>query len=86
MYRVELASAPRRFYAKANRPLAMKLARCLEQLESDPRHHNNVKALRGPFAGRYRFRVGDWRVIFRVDEKARVVYVLDIAHRSEVYE
>jgi mRNA interferase RelE/StbE len=86
MYRVELAPAPRTFYADADHPLAKKLARCFSQLEVDPRRHNNIKALRGDLSGLYRFRIGDWRVIYRIDEKHSSVRVLAIAHRSEVYE
>lgn len=33
----------------------------------------------------YRLRQGDWRVIFEVDEKARVVTVIKVAHRREAY-
>jgi mRNA interferase RelE/StbE len=54
-------------------------------LEADPLHHGNIKPLGGPFAGLRRFRVGDWRVVYRIGERDHVVYVVDIAHRSEVY-
>jgi mRNA interferase RelE/StbE len=70
----------------ADPPLARKLARCFRQLEHDPRHHNNMKRLSGRFAGRLRYRMGDWRLIYRIDDRARQVHVLVIAHRSEVYE
>lgn len=38
-------------------------------------------------AGRddYRIRVGDYRVVYAVDDSARVVLVARIAHRREVY-
>ena len=48
--------------------------------------HNNIKRLSGKLTGRLRYRVGDWRVIYRIDDTARQVHVLVIAHRSEVYE
>ena len=47
---------------------------------------NNVKRLSGPLSGRLRYRVGDWRVLYRIDEGPRCVVVLSIAHRREVYE
>ena len=37
-------------------------------------------------AGRFRYRIGDWRVVYRIDDRAREVHVLVIARRSEVYE
>ena len=36
------------------------LARCFEQLEQKPRHHPNIKPLKGKFAGFYRYQV--WRL------------------------
>jgi mRNA interferase RelE/StbE len=86
MFEVILAPEAQRFYSQADPPLARKLARCFAQLERDPRRHNNIKRLAGEFAGRLRYRIGDWRVIYRIDEKGRQVNVLVVAHRSEVYE
>ena len=41
------------------------------------------KKLRGyPF---YRIRVGDYRVIYSVDENSKTVYVVRIGKRDEVY-
>jgi mRNA interferase RelE/StbE len=86
MFDVRLSAMARDFYARAEKLLARKLARCFEQLEREPRHHSNVKPLRGNLAGCYRYRVGDYRVLYRIDDSQKVVLVLKIAHRSEVYE
>jgi mRNA interferase RelE/StbE len=34
----------------------------------------------------WRFRVGDWRVVYIIDAAARVIHITRIAHRSEVYD
>ena len=34
----------------------------------------------------YRIRIGDWRVVYIIDDAARLVSVTRIAHRSEVYD
>jgi mRNA interferase RelE/StbE len=86
MFKVDLSRKAQEFYTKADRPLARKLARCFEQLEQDPRHHGNIKPLAGNLAGHYRYRVGDYRVIFRIDEKQQLVAVSKIAHRSAAYD
>lgn len=41
--------------------------------------------LRAPFEGQWRARRGEYRVRYRIDEAARVVYVLDIGHRRDAY-
>ncbi len=86
MFEVTLSPDAKDFYARADRPLATKLARSFAQLERDPRRHNNIKRLSGKFASLLRYRVGDWRIVYRVDDRLRQVHVLVIAHRSEVYE
>lgn len=86
MYDVRLSVKAQEFYRKSELPLAKKLARCFEQLEREPRHHGNVKPLKGNLAGRFRYRVGDYRAIYQIDDQQRAVHVLKIAHRSEVYE
>lgn len=86
MYEVILSPDAQRVYADADPVLARKLARCFERLEAEPRSGNNVKRLSGTWAGYLRYRVGDWRVIYRIDEPRAAVRVLVIAHRKEAYE
>lgn len=73
-------------YGAAGVALARKLARCFTRLEADPRAGNNIKALKGPLAGLFRYRVGDHRVVYSVDDATRTVSVITIAHRRSVYD
>jgi mRNA interferase RelE/StbE len=86
MFEVQLSSKASDFYRKVDKPLARKLARCFEQLERDPRHHPNAIPLAGTLAGSYRYRVGDYRVLYRIGDQQQSVHVVNIAHRSDVYE
>jgi mRNA interferase RelE/StbE len=86
MFEVILSPAAAEFYAAADQALASKLARCFRGLESDPRRGNNVKRLKGDWSAYHRYRVGDWRVVYRIDDAASHVYVVVIAHRRDVYE
>lgn len=47
MFEVILSPSASEFYASADQPLALKLARCFRRLETDPRQGNNVKRLKG---------------------------------------
>ena len=86
MYRVLLSSEATKVYRKANTALAKKLARCFERIEESPRFHPNIKALKGDYSGYYRYRVGDYRVVYSIDESTKIVNIIVIAHRSRVYE
>jgi len=86
MYKLTLTDETRRVYEKANTPLARKLAKCFRLIEANPRAGNNAKPLKGPLAGRWRYRAGDYRMVYFVDDPARIVSVIAIAHRRNVYE
>jgi mRNA interferase RelE/StbE len=86
MYEVLLHPNAQNFYINADEALAKKIARCLQQLEQTPRLHPNIKALKGDYAGYYRYLIGDYGVIYSVDDELVQVFVVAIAHRSEAYE
>jgi mRNA interferase RelE/StbE len=86
MYRVELSREASRFYDRCDKAVSKKLARCFETLESNPRAGNNIKALKGHLAGSYRYRLGDLRVVYTINDREVTVFVITIAKRSDVYE
>jgi mRNA interferase RelE/StbE len=86
MYRVELSQEAQRFFDRSDKPVARKLARCFQSVEKNPREGNNVKALKGRLAGSYRYRIGDLRVVYTINDQSVTVFVITIANRSDVYE
>jgi mRNA interferase RelE/StbE len=85
MFEVLLSTAAQRFYEKADVTLTRRLNRCFAQLQHDPFTHPNIKRLSGKLTGYYRYRVGDWRVVYEIRADRAVVIILLIAHRREVY-
>jgi len=47
--------------------------------------HRIGKQLRPPLAELYSARRGTYRVIYRIDDDARTVTVVDVAHRRDAY-
>ena len=43
------------------------------------------KALTGPYAGLWRYRIGDYRLVCQLQDARLVILVVQIGHRSEVY-
>lgn len=86
MYEVLLHPDAQKVYVKADKALAKKIVRCLQQLEHTPLSHPNIKALKGDYAGYYRYRIGDYREIYSVDNQVVQVFVIAIAHRGQAYE
>jgi mRNA interferase RelE/StbE len=48
---------------------------------------SRAKSLQGILQGKYRYRIGDHRAIFIIDEKGLIVLltILDIKHRKDIY-
>ncbi|MEH2193575.1 MAG: type II toxin-antitoxin system RelE/ParE family toxin [Nostoc sp.] len=45
-----------------------------------------IKVLKGDYAGYYRYRIGEYRVIYSIDEELVQIFIIAIAHRNEVYK
>lgn len=41
--------------------------------------------LSGPYRGLRKYRVGDWRIIYKIEASRLVIFVLRIRHRKDVY-
>lgn len=56
---------------------------CAEPMQS---RGDTVRPLGGERKGRWRYRVGDWRLVYQPDAKSRVVFLADFAPRGGVYD
>ena len=84
-YAVALERAAARFLLRLrDAKLKKRLDDAIEALSDDPRP-NGCRKLAGT-SDRYRIRVGDYRIIYRVDDGKVTVLVLVIGHRREVYD
>jgi mRNA interferase RelE/StbE len=43
------------------------------------------KPLKGMFKGLFRYRYGDYRIIYALDRKAKNILILRIGHRKDIY-
>lgn len=44
------------------------------------------KALKGQFKGRWRYRVGDYRIIAQIQDDKVIILVVDVDKRNDVYK
>jgi len=63
---------------------AMLIEAALDDLSLQRLAASHVKKLKG-VEGQYRKRVGNFRILFEVDEKREQVYIFDIADRKDAY-
>jgi mRNA interferase RelE/StbE len=55
------------------------------QLRANPYLGKNIKKLRDAVPETWRYRIGDYRFFFTVDERRRLVYMLTADHRGSAY-
>jgi mRNA interferase RelE/StbE len=53
-------------------------------LADNPRPVGSIP-LKGEGRGLWRLRVGDWRILYQIQNKELIVLVVDIGHRRDVY-
>ncbi|MBP7275190.1 MAG: type II toxin-antitoxin system RelE/ParE family toxin [Kiritimatiellae bacterium] len=56
------------------------------QLRTAPYYGPNIKKLRGYSPQTWRYRIGNYRVFYYVDEENRVVFILTIEDRKDAYK
>jgi len=63
------------------------LARVVRKMDSlrDTPRPPGCKKLKG-YKDQWRVRVGDWRLMYIIDDAAKLISITRIAHRREVYE
>lgn len=55
------------------------------QLRSNPFFGPNIKKLKGEFEDFYRFRVGNYRLFYKIDKDKVIVFIIKLKHRKESY-
>jgi mRNA interferase RelE/StbE len=84
VWQIDFGPRAERALKKLDRQTATRLLAYIEDAATgDPRARG--KALTGELSGFWRYRVGDWRVICRIEDARLVVLVIDLGHRREVY-
>jgi len=82
MYRLEFRPAAIRALRQLDAVSAGRVRGAIALLASEPRPPSSRK-LSGRDA--YRVRVGDYRIIYTIDDPKRIVVVVLIGHRRDVY-
>ena len=82
-YSIVLSPAARKSLERLPAEIAARIITRISTLAENPRP-SGVVALQG-VKGELRLRVGDYRIIHKVEDESKVVRVVKIGHRSEIY-
>jgi mRNA interferase RelE/StbE len=81
-WKIEIARSARKELSRFPPEIQTRIAKAILALENDPFPHG-CKKLRNRDG--WRIRIGDYRVLYFADAKARQIVVGVIGHRREVY-
>ena len=87
MYAVHFSDVALKKLKKMDRYQASLLIGWIEknlQDSSDPRTHG--KALVANHKGKWRYRVGDYRILALIEDEKIIITIIDVGHRKDIYE
>ncbi|PIE54590.1 MAG: type II toxin-antitoxin system mRNA interferase toxin, RelE/StbE family [Dethiosulfovibrio peptidovorans] len=84
-WRVELSRGAEKDLASIDKPEALRIVKYLARLETLENPRERGKNLSGDLSDFWRYRVGSWRVLCRIEDNKLLVLIVRIGHRSSVY-
>ena len=85
MYKILLHRNSVKAYGNLDDRTVARINKSIDVLKENPFYGKNIKKLRGGLVGRYRLRVGRYRVVYRVDEQEKAVIIEDFGAREKIY-
>lgn len=83
MYDILILNPVRKFVNALPESIRKRIIRKVVSLETNPRPHDAIK-LEGS-NDYYRIRVGDYRIIYRIQDDRLIILIIKVAHRRESY-
>ena len=81
MYKIIIKKKAKKFIDGLPKNERARLAAAIEALPNG----SDIKQMKG-HEGLFRLRVGDYRIIYTVDNGELIVYVIDVGNRGEIYK
>ena len=83
MYRIIIAPSAKKGLKTIAKIYRKGIAEAIDSLSDDP---YIGKPLTRELTGRYAYKVGVYRIIYKINEKDKTVYIFNAGHRATIYE
>jgi len=80
-FRFELVPSAAKDYRRLDPPIQSRILKALDAIQSDPM---SGKPLQGPYQGLRSYRVGEYRIVYRLDARASLVVIQRIGDRRDI--
>ena len=82
-YDISITSSALKEYQSVSEPYKSKIKEKIDSLASIGLQSSNIIALKGLLKGLFRMKVGDYRVVFKIESNK--ITIVSILHRKDVY-
>ncbi|MDQ8040099.1 MAG: type II toxin-antitoxin system RelE/ParE family toxin [Rickettsiella sp.] len=83
---IEVTNSAAKKIKKLDKTTKIRIVSFLRKIEKVDNPRSQGKALRGKQGELWRYRIGDYRIICKIEDKKVTVLVLAFGHRKEVYK
>jgi len=83
-YSITFSRSARKELEALSNPLIARILKKIEALAANPRPHGCLKLIGSEDL--WRIRIGDYRVIYSIENKQITVDIIAVRHRSEAYD
>jgi len=85
MYNIEITKHALKEIISLPTKISAQIAKAIDGFETNPRP-KGCKKLKGEKEYLWRIRVGDYRIIYSIEESIKVIEIRKVSHRKNVYE
>ncbi len=82
-WRIQTDRQVERVLRRLPRPLLARIRTAIANLTSDPRPPGHRKLV--GFANPYGIRVGDWRIVYAIEDDILLILVIEVSPRGDAY-
>ncbi len=84
MYTISIKPSALKEISKLPKPIIKKVENAIDNLAANPRP-DGVKKLKGTTENLYRIRIGNYRIVYIIDDVIRIVNISRVGHRRDIY-
>lgn len=85
VYNLQISSKAKKDLRKIDKKVQKRIIKEVFRLKVD-RHPQQFKPLVGTKIAQFRLRIGDYRVLYDVYDSDKIVLILGIGHRKDIYK
>ena len=86
MYKILTHKKAVKYYENLDDKTAKRINKAFEAISKDPIENPHIKRLKGAHEDKYRFAVGDLRIVYQINTKDQTILIEAIGPRGDIYK